>query len=278
MNFYIQQILFYTGIPFLVGKYWAQRKRFVVMFHGISTRKYDHIPHSAQPHLSAADLEIILQWIKPRFDILSPYEFFNTEKPGILLTFDDGFSNNETNALPLLESFQAPAIFFITMQHVTHPRNWLPATQSQALSYWSETSEVENSFAVDLFDGMNVDQLLRCANHPLITIGSHTLSHPFLTQSDPFTLAFEINESKRLLESLIRRPVDFFAYPTGDYNWTVMDAVKNAGYHAAFAVDSLELGSPLFEISRIGLYQTNFAYLTLKLSGLHRAPLPFINF
>ncbi|MDD2922521.1 MAG: polysaccharide deacetylase family protein [Anaerolineales bacterium] len=273
MNPLLTRAFYYTGAPSLAGKCWAQRKRFVIMFHGISARKYDSIHQDAQPRLSCAELDSILQWIKPRFDFLTPREFFDTEKIGVLLTFDDGFANNETNALPVLERHQAPAIFFVTTQHVTAPRNWLPATRRSAQNHWRDLSNIEDALAADFFDGMSENQLRRCAEHPLITIGSHTLSHPFLTQSDPSALTFELTESKRLLESLAQSPIDFFAYPTGDYNAAVMDGVKNAGYRAAFAVDSLRLGSPIFEIPRVGLYSADTAYLALKLSGLHRPPL-----
>ena len=56
-------------------------------------------------------------------------------------------------------------------------------------------------------------------------------------------------------------------------NAKVAEAVRSAGYRAAFAVDALNVTSPLFEIPRVGIYASDAPYLTLKLSGLHRRPL-----
>jgi peptidoglycan/xylan/chitin deacetylase (PgdA/CDA1 family) len=243
------------------------------MFHGISSHKINFLPPDVQPRFSSAELDSTLHWLKAHFSFLSPREFFETRKPGILITFDDGFANNEANALPVLEYHQAPAVFFVTTQHIIDPHNWLPATRRMVRKHWRAESDVDEMIAVDFFNGMTVEQLRRCADHPLLTIGSHTLSHPFLTQCDSSSLTFELCESKKLLESLTQKSVDLFAYPTGDYNDSVMDAAKQVGYRAAFVMDSQKLGSPAYEIPRIGLYDADPIYLALKLSGLHRPPL-----
>lgn len=275
MTSLIARLLYYSGLPSYANRFWAGRRRFVLMFHGVSARKHASIPLGVQPYLSSAELDSILGWIKKYFVFLSPREFFETRKPGILLTFDDGFSNNETNVLPILETYHAPAVFFITTQHVLEPRNWLPATRIAIRTYWRAESEVPEDLALDFFDGMNPGQLKRCADHPLITIGSHTLSHPFLTgQPVSPNWRAELTESKRLLESFTGQSVDYFAYPTGDYNQVVIDAIREAGYRAAFAVETKRLGDPQYEIPRIGLFDSDPIYLALKLSGFHRRPLP----
>lgn len=43
----------------------------------------------------------------------------------------------------------------------------------------------------------------------------------------------EIAESKSELENVLGEPVKFFAYPYGDYNPGVRDAVAESGYQAA---------------------------------------------
>ena len=111
-----------------------------------------------------------------------------------------------------------------------------------------------------------------CAEHPLVTIGSHTVSHPRLTRCDDAALAAELEESRRLLEDWCGATVDLFAYPKGDYDLRVARAVRDAGYRAAFAEDPVGAGLPDFEIPRIGLYAHDAAYLSAKLSGLHRRP------
>ena len=124
--------------------------------------------------------------------------------------------------------------------------------------------------ATDFYEGMSCIQLAECARNPLITIGSHTVSHPLLTQCDRDQLEFELTESRRFLEEVTGQSVSLFAYPAGDYNRGVAEAVKAAGYLAAFAEDTRHVGMPAFEIQRIGIYAAGPVYLSLKLSGLHR--------
>ena len=54
------------------------------------------------------------------------------------------------------------------------------------------------------------------SSNPLVTIGSHSKTHPLLSQCSNEDLNVEIVRSKKYLESLIKRPVRFFAYPSGD--------------------------------------------------------------
>lgn len=60
----------------------------------------------------------------------------------------------------------------------------------------------------------------------LITIGSHSTTHPILSNIEPDEITFEIEESRALLEKRLKRPIEFFCYPNGNYNHAVLEAVK----------------------------------------------------
>ena len=251
----------------------ASKGRFVLEFHGVAKRRYPEIPLQAQPGLTAGELRDILAWLQQRFSFLTLEEFLKSEQSGVLLTFDDGFANNYMNALPVLNNFDVPAIFFVSTQHLINPKDWLPATKSLTKKYWDKDDDVPNVIAQEFFDGLSIKQLQSCIENPLITIGAHTVSHPFLTKCTQDQLEHELTASKQHLEDLMGRSVDVFAYPAGDYNHKVIESVRCAGYIAAFVEDSLNVGLPLFEIPRIGIYSADPAYLALKLSGLHRLPI-----
>ncbi len=267
------QGLWMTGLAALARRVLTRGRSFVVTFHGVASRRYAALPAAAQPSFDATELRAALRWIGRRFDFLTPRQLLQGERCGVLLTFDDGFANNPGNALPVLEELNAPAVFFVTAQHVRDPSDWLPATRETARRHWRREDLVPEPIARDLYDGMSREQLTTCAEHSLLTIGSHTVHHPFLTGCDDAGLAAELKHSKTLLEEWCGRPVDLLAYPTGDYDLRVALAVKAAGYRAAFAEDSREVGLPSYEIPRIGLYDSRGSYLAAKLSGLHRPAL-----
>jgi peptidoglycan/xylan/chitin deacetylase (PgdA/CDA1 family) len=270
----LANVLWATGIAAGASKALATRGRFALLLHGISGERLPDLDRLAQPHLTSSDLAVLLTWLKERFALLTPEEFLAAETPGVLLTFDDGFANNLTYALPVLHSFKAPAVFFVSTQHVLSPRDWLGFVRMQAESVWGSLDEVPDVVARDWYDGMSVAELTQCAADPLITIGSHGVTHTLLTQCDDTRLAHELRESKVFLEKVTKRTVTLFAYPHGDYDARVAHETRAAGYTAAFAIDPIGVGAPFLELPRVGVYQVDRPYLSLKLSGLHRRPLP----
>ena len=69
-------------------------------------------------------------------------------------------------------------------------------------------------------------------------IGSHTLTHPFLTRLPLAEAQKEISASRKKLEDVFGRPIEHFCYPYGDWNEAVRDAVIAAGYKTACTTDT----------------------------------------
>lgn len=273
----VATLLWWTRFSELARKILATNGRFVVELHGVSSRCYADQLSSAHAPLTARDLDRILAWIAARFRFLTAGDLLETDRPGVVLTFDDGFANNFTTVLPLLEQHRAPAVFFVTTQHVYRPDDWLPATRRAALLSGHTPDSVPVDLAADLYNGLSVDQLRACARSGLVTIGSHTVSHPMLSGCPSEQLESELQDSKAFLEQICGRPVDLFAYPSGDCDSRVVQAARRSGYRAAFVEEPKilgmeSLGMERFVIPRIGLYSSAPAYLSAKLSGLFRRP------
>lgn len=260
-----------SGLAELSRRILARSGRFVIELHGVPGSRPEGLPEPLRPCLVRDDLRAILDWLDRRFAFLGAEEFLAAETQGVLLTFDDGFAH-QAEAVPLLEEYGAPAVFFVTTRHVENSTDWLPFVRRQIAEHGTGTASEEDLHA--LFDGMSRDQLAACAGSPRVTIGSHTVSHPFLTRCDDDELRRELVASRRCLEELTGETVDLLAYPGGDYDARVAEAAREAGYRAAFVEDSRGLGLGRFEIPRIGLYRAEAPYLAAKLSGLHRRPLP----
>jgi peptidoglycan/xylan/chitin deacetylase (PgdA/CDA1 family) len=67
-----------------------------------------------------------------------------------------------------------------------------------------------------------------------IEFGSHTRTHPFLTQIPPEAAREEIASSRRDLEERLGKPVVAFAYPDGRFDDAIERLVEEAGYACAF--------------------------------------------
>jgi len=258
------------GIAALSRQMLVRDGRFALNFHGVSSHRYENVAADLQPHHSVAEFRQTLAWLKSRFAFLNVEDFLSTDKPGVLLTFDDGHANNLTNILPLLAEFNAQGLFFVSAQHVKNPRDWLSFTLRDTGRGWGSASNVPEDFARDCYDGLSENQLAELARSPFAVIGAHTVTHPSLPACSPEDLRRELSESKQYLQKISAQAVDTFAYPYGDYNRAVAEAAREVGYRAAFAVDSIHVGLPQFEIPRVGIYASDSNYLDLKLSGLHR--------
>lgn len=66
-----------------------------------------------------------------------------------------------------------------------------------------------------------------------VSIESHTVTHPILTNVNQAELDFELRTSKTRLEERLRRSVEHFCYPNGSLNESVRRAAENAGYSSA---------------------------------------------
>jgi peptidoglycan/xylan/chitin deacetylase (PgdA/CDA1 family) len=87
------------------------------------------------------------------------------------------------------------------------------------------------------------------------TIGSHTVSHPYLAAEPTVRQREEIEDSRRMLEEAVRAPVLDFCYPGGGYTATTRDIVAAAGYRSATTSD-LGIAGPEddpFRLPRVGV-------------------------
>lgn len=132
----------------------------------------------------------------------------------VSLTFDDGFVDVLENALPVLRWHNFSSIQFLVADLLGKTNSW----QQKA----GDTSQ-------PLMNQTQVRDWLSARQE----IGSHTLTHPWLTRIPLATAKEEITASKKKLEDLFGHPVEHFCYPYGDWNRAVRDLVEQAGYKTA---------------------------------------------
>lgn len=132
----------------------------------------------------------------------------------IVLSFDDGFRSVLEHALEPLREHRFQAMQFIVADRIGQRNEWDLAS--------GEIPE-------PLMDSAQIRDWL-AAGHQ---IGSHTLSHPFLTRAPRERAREEISSSKKSLEDKFGVAVRHFCYPYGDWNPEVRELVAEAGYQTA---------------------------------------------
>ncbi len=137
----------------------------------------------------------------------------------VVITFDDGYVNVLRHGLEPLAQSGFKAIQFIVAERLGRYNDW-----DVPLGEAAETM-------------MDMDQIREwlASGHE---IGSHTLTHPFLTQLPCASAKEEILASRKKLEDLFGRPIEHFCYPYGDWNQSVRDLVAEAGYRTACTTDA----------------------------------------
>lgn len=104
-----------------------------------------------------------------------------------------------------------------------------------------------------------------------VSIESHTVTHPILTNLNDERLAAELRGSKSRLESLLDRRVDCLCYPNGNYDARVRQATENAGYRSAVTIEAglNRNGCDLLTLRRVHTDQ-DFAHFIQSTSGFEQ--------
>jgi peptidoglycan/xylan/chitin deacetylase (PgdA/CDA1 family) len=137
----------------------------------------------------------------------------------VAITFDDGYVDVLEHACPLLEQHQMPASVFITTGYLGSSFPWDTGAGRAG----------QNGEARALLG----DEVRQIAQHPLIEVGAHSVSHPALARSPVAEQDREIRESKAILETLVGKPVIGFSYPHGSASVVTRQIVRQAGYEYA---------------------------------------------
>ena len=175
---------------------------------------------------------------------LEPYLTGKKKGRVVGITFDDGFKNNLTNALPILKRFRFSATCYIISQKIGGINEW------------------DLDRGIDENPLMNEDEIKQWIGSGM-EIGSHSQNHVRLSESNIETTTKEITQSRLDLESQFNCPVEHFCYPYGSYNNEIIGITKRAGYSTATTVDRgrAKFGDNLLTLSRVPITHRTFLHL-----------------
>ncbi|RAP74673.1 polysaccharide deacetylase family protein [Paenibacillus montanisoli] len=202
-----QLITFKTASAFASGSD-AEVRIPVLCYHSVTdTKTGDYV-------VSPADFEEQMAWLHEhgyrginlrQFSALMKGETPNDGR-NVMITFDDGYKDNFTNAYPILSKYGYIAVEFLVT-------NWVSAP---GYMNWSEADELSRH-GWDLM--------------------SHTRTHPYLPLHTSKGQTDEIAGSKAALEKHLSKPVQAIAYPYGLRSFETVNIVKDSGYVYGFTFD-----------------------------------------
>lgn len=160
----------------------------------------------------------------------------------VVLTFDDGHTNNYLQAFPIIKKYGYPAIFFVS-----------PGTVGQEdFMGWAEILEMQSAG---------------------LTFGSHGMYQEYLPDASPEVLEQEVVTSKKILEEKLKTPVEFYCYPVGGFHEQIKNKIRDAGYAGAVTTNrgGDRFNRDVFELKRIRVSDRDKTPLVLwaKLSGYY---------
>ena len=127
----------------------------------------------------------------------------------VALTFDDGFADNHSVLLPLLEETGTTATVFVVSGRLGMPNHAVP---------WRRSLLAEE---------------VRALHDEGVEIGAHTVDHADLSTLDYDASLAQWTQCKADLEAIVEAPVTTAAYPYGRVNDDAVRACRDAGFEAA---------------------------------------------
>jgi peptidoglycan/xylan/chitin deacetylase (PgdA/CDA1 family) len=172
------------------------------------------------------------------------------ERP-VVITFDDGFADFYTEALPILQQHRCVATLYVATAFVGRTSSWLQQAGEGArpMLTWSQLNELHT-----------------CG----IECGAHSHTHPQLDVLPRAEAWTEIMHSKRALEQRLGQPIATFAYPYGYHSATTIQLVQQAGFTSACAVKHAisTIRDNRFALARMFVFaDTHVANLAALLEG-----------
>jgi peptidoglycan/xylan/chitin deacetylase (PgdA/CDA1 family) len=178
-------------------------------------------------YVSRSDFEAQLRWLRRHgYQAVSLRRVYDYWRRGlalpprpIVLSFDDGYREDFTNARPLLRRFGWPGVLNLAVQNVLDRKLSIPQLRQLVRSGWE--------------------------------IDAHSLTHPDLTTLDRRELHRQVSGSRLWIRRRLGVPAAFFCYPAGVYDRVVVQAVRRAGFRGATTT------RPGFASPRDGLFTLN---------------------
>ena len=293
----IKRFLNYEAV-YLARKY--IRPKLILLYHSVRNDSDNYDTQSLS--ISSTSFEEQIRFLHENAHIFSPCSFSTDDKPGVLITFDDGFEDNFTVAVPILQKYNITPIIFVSPYYIAHARDKIH--WSQALD-WFKSLKISDNIPYSSLSRyfknhpeaslniqkccqtilnsslattdpaslsprrfMTPDEVAYLSINGLAEIGNHSYTHPCMSTLDPNHQLLEILLAQIQLHNMTGKYPQYFAYPFGSkdsYNSSSIEVVSKFGFKYSFT-NSFGFASCLshkFSIPRI-LIDTDIGFQDLQ--------------
>ena len=233
----------------------------ILLYHRVARLATDRWSIAVSPEHFAEHMELLRRrtTISRLADVDATRSWRRRWSGSVIVTFDDGYADNLSEALPTLRRHDVPATIFVVTDAVLGEREfWWDELQRLVPreaydERWAELRDADPAVREerlmvlraragqgdaprDAGRPLTRDELAKLSADSLIDVGGHTASHPRLAALPAAAQRREVEDGKRVLESIVGDRVTSFAYPfgrTADYTAETMQIVRDAGFSRA---------------------------------------------
>jgi peptidoglycan/xylan/chitin deacetylase (PgdA/CDA1 family) len=215
----------------------------------VSPEAFDkHLSYLEQCHYTSVTVTQLVRAMATSVSTLPP-------RP-VVLTFDDGYADFYTAALPALQRHGFIATLYIATAFVEGTSRWLQyiGEGDRPMLTWEQLAEINASG-------------IECA--------AHTHTHPALDMLSPSAARDEIVRSKELLEEHLSQHVSSFAYPFGYYSPRVLHIVRESGFDSACAIGRKmsSMHDNPYALARLAIWPDTNVHMLATALSIGRGPL-----
>ena len=190
-------------------------------------------------------LDHLVRWTTPL-----PAHSSQPLQPGLrysIVTADDGWKSFADNAIPELQARNIPVALFAISDRLGQSINGIA------------------------FDRLITRAELQALKYEMLTVGSHTASHPSLPMLNEAQAFYELRQSHDKLTDILREDIKLFSFPYGAYNQRLISMCREAGYERVFTCMA-EFAKPgAYLTGRVRVDPTDWPLeFHLKLMGAYR--------
>jgi len=259
----------------------------ILMYHRVSPLESPDVHHKGVVSAEPNEFWAQMRYLKKHYNVIPIEEIGSAKRNSVVITFDDGYSDNYKYAYPILKHLGLPATVFLTTGFLDNPKlPWWDKMaiigQDKKIGWLKNISDKEKIKRIDRLSKnhkmpsakglfMTWKQVKEMQKHN-ITFGPHTVSHTILTKIPIAKAKKEIKDSIDTILKKLGSIVSVFVYPNGhekDMSKSIDSYLETIGIkHVATCLYG-KAEPTEFRLRRIGIKHTdNLDLFRFKLSGM----------